>query len=1406
MALKDTLAKINAGELKVSNKLGQAAGGGGNGGGWGNLGGLLDMVKEAPGGLIGFAGEVDRGLTNLLGGITAIPRGVAEKAGAGNGVAEFFGNMAMAQIPGGAAAKGAIDLKKRDEGGLSGIQDRMLTNDPNLSLMQNIDAKMNREVPALVALPKGVAESGKTTAQNVSAVASGNPGDAPYAKAWGEGDLFPLLINDVGNLAAVGELGAGVLTRASRAATKAETAAQVAAGDFSRLPAPPAAQTVNAAVNVADAAKTAAAADDALRTNPVFAEAEQIFNSTNDPVIRRAAASKMADMRAAAQPADFSHLPPPPTVAAAQATRAPFVAAPGEGFIGRTLGPYAPQLRAAADATGSGVDFANRIAGAPFLPFQYAAQGLIAGAARYAPETVAQIRQGVSGYQQTLAENSVLQGQQSAMGHGFMADAQALHEWATKNLSRSEYDAAVMDRDGWANPDRVAQVEKVVEAKKALGVEDPYEGLPYQLNDETLGVLKDLSAARASGEPSGFLSRMDEARVRLQSGMGEGGLQDIQDMRVATGVGRKSDYNPETLWEQTYGNAPVEARVQDRLAADRQYQAAKKIVDDYEASGATGADPAVVAKAREDLARIEEAAAAPTPRGVAEATGAGPEGVDLYENVIRPNLPRQPLQVDEQGVVPGSPVEAVVPGAEVRYTAPADGMPAQVEVWAPDGGDMNPVGAFTWDPVTGEIDTVVTHPMMQRQGIGSALYETADRIADDLGISRPVHSSNLTPEGRAFAESVTRREAAQAAEALRAQVDEVGKVAPEPVEAARAKLAERERLAREHPDTAPPEWRSSMQWNATLQKAGNELADDLAAAGYEDLARTLREQSDQMPLTIDQMLDAGYARPQHVYASSNSDRSAGAGRSKGPRLKKTGAENMRDSGPVMDYSPEKYLSEMMFAHAEQNLNEAVRARMAPYMDAPPAELASVLESTTDPALVTREMARAGYEPYDTRSLGRQEQASAVDLTGDRTVWVPKGVGKGWEAAMAAHTREMNELWRAYDKGISGYKTLLLPLNPRWNVGNLGGNTILASTAPTVRLRDLANPELWKTTWRNMKNPDEVTAQVLKRGPAESALGDSLGADVLNTGGKVRRGYRKVVQGSYQLNNTIDDFAHTFVLTAGRERSAARIGELKGLLDEGSITKEQFDRLSQPPKNVRGGGDKPYTDEQLVHIANSYVGDFTNLTPLERNGIKRLVIFYPWLRHITQLAFRLPVQNPYRVAWTLNLADMYKDDEYKPEWLKGSIPLGGGDFLRMGGINPFGSAVGDDSPAFSPAAALGAMSPAVQWPLGAWNITGRGTVNPDQDKPGFIGLESLAGYALNQTPMSRLVADTVQGPYARYQDRSPVMSRGRPIENNVLGGRWAAPMNWLTGLSIAQVDLEAEKAKETRKKRQQERGR
>jgi ribosomal protein S18 acetylase RimI-like enzyme len=68
--------------------------------------------------------------------------------------------------------------------------------------------------------------------------------------------------------------------------------------------------------------------------------------------------------------------------------------------------------------------------------------------------------------------------------------------------------------------------------------------------------------------------------------------------------------------------------------------------------------------------------------------------------------------------------------------------------------DSGTIGHLRWDDSDGEISSLRVADNRRREGIATALWETAHEEAEDRGITAPEHSSRRTEAGDAWARAV----------------------------------------------------------------------------------------------------------------------------------------------------------------------------------------------------------------------------------------------------------------------------------------------------------------------------------------------------------------------------------------------------------------------------------------------------------------------------------------------------------------------------------------------------------------------------------------------------------------------------------------------------------------------------
>lgn len=397
------------------------------------------------------------------------------------------------------------------------------------------------------------------------------------------------------------------------------------------------------------------------------------------------------------------------------------------------------------------------------------------------------------------------------------------------------------------------------------------------------------------------------------------------------------------------------------------------------------------------------------------------------------------------------------------------------------------------------------------------------------------------------------------------------------------------------------------------------------------------------------------------------------------------------------------------------------------------------------------MDEAGYVAWDPASMLEKVPHDKVTT---RTVFIPKVAfdnfrryyGPGGRAEMLART------W--IDQPMRAWKASILALSPRWHVGNIIGNATMAMVGtgmdPVTYARRIR--EAYDLMKRDRDSPTELIDPTLtKRGLTAE---DWMKSEEAGRTNPVSRLVRK----SYEFNGIVDDV----------NRVAIWLEQMDKLTPTDILHfKSRHPEFANLP-------DSQIKNEAAIRLSLDVAGDFTRLTPLERSVFRRVIPFYPWLRHITKLTLRLPVYAPTRVAWLLHLSDMYGDDAPLP-FLEGSIPLGGENFLRLPNVNPFTGGVlpGGEGDGSGPLGLTGAVSPVISLPtLAAFGFDVR-TMNQVRRAPGTGRLDKYG------RPMwGPLSPDQIA---YQVQNLSPQLRALRGVQETVRDG--GVVMRYPTGQAV-----------------------
>lgn len=441
-----------------------------------------------------------------------------------------------------------------------------------------------------------------------------------------------------------------------------------------------------------------------------------------------------------------------------------------------------------------------------------------------------------------------------------------------------------------------------------------------------------------------------------------------------------------------------------------------------------------------------------------------------------------------------------------------------------------------------------------------------------------------------------------------------------------------------------------------------------------------------------------------------------------------------------------------------------------------------------------EMRIAGYEAWNPDNLFGTETAITV---GPDTTWVPKPLMD----TMRAYNKEAGGIERLIgqplDSATNFFKTLALPLSPRWYVGNALGNMLLATVAGGMSPFDL-----WQygTQARSMLREQRGGIFDAARGRADGSIGLAQPGTALDprlagasntrelydfmdnqqpTTNRARLAGRKLVQRGYDINSWVDDWGHAMYYLYAAEK--------------------------------KGMG-----HEAAMQASLKVMGDMAALSPFERNVVKRALPFYPWMRHVTKLAFSLPVEHPGRVAATLHLANLFsgqyeEDMQDLPPMLEGMYQIDEDSFLKLPNFNPF------DEGMFSlltPKGVLRSLNPVLRVGLavstGFDTGTGKfmnsppGSENTDwygNRTMGFLSPDQAAYViARGMIPQVGTIQKMLPGEPRRYATGEPV-GYGKEESTPAL----SALGQYFTGVSVMNVDdLPQQQRARLRRQQKQER--
>ena len=345
-------------------------------------------------------------------------------------------------------------------------------------------------------------------------------------------------------------------------------------------------------------------------------------------------------------------------------------------------------------------------------------------------------------------------------------------------------------------------------------------------------------------------------------------------------------------------------------------------------------------------------------------------------------------------------------------------------------------------------------------------------------------------------------------------------------------------------------------------------------------------------------------------------------------------------------------------------------------------------------------------------IGREAQDSIVaklaDAGGIKMYAVPEIVAKHMNDA-AKWGQIIPKGARLYVDGpMNVWRSLVLAGSPRWIVNNVIGNTIFSimQGAPVTRAFHLLE-QRWKRVLNESNGGKGLLGHQFKTGFLDSVERtlDELGLrDQIDIGynkaeqltyrpalgkeGSTTRAGRfieksreapgRTLSGFQKIGNRVRDF-NSEIEAAFRENSFITAAERVQGISKTKAIMGRFRRSQTHFEDIMKDGLSPAKVKAALNEVNHFLGDFTNLGPLERHIVRRFVFpFWGFYKFQSKLLLTFPFEYPLKAEILKQLANVTDELQSvygpRPDWLQTAIPLGppGAEvkFLTTAGPNPF----------------------------------------------------------------------------------------------------------------------------------------
>lgn len=338
--------------------------------------------------------------------------------------------------------------------------------------------------------------------------------------------------------------------------------------------------------------------------------------------------------------------------------------------------------------------------------------------------------------------------------------------------------------------------------------------------------------------------------------------------------------------------------------------------------------------------------------------------------------------------------------------------------------------------------------------------------------------------------------------------------------------------------------------------------------------------------------------------------------------------------------------------------------------------------------------------------------------------------------------EQLDLYKNYESGrfltwldqtTQMWKIPTLAWSPKWIIYNTTGNLLMATFSAGM------SPARLVSSLSRINNARMEMGNPLNKGAFDGLVPDRLEtsglsweeqaasgkqADVETKTGRIvdwmsnpeRSRMGRATTAMYGANSFVDNWLKTAVYLDQLDKRLPEVP--KDLLNPDGTLRNTFEMT---PDELSRLGELDDAAAAAVNdstrAALNTMGDFTRLTPFERNIVKRFFPFYPWLRHQTSMTFRMPIGSPLRFAFMASLDNIIGDDDQtevgKLASRLWSTPFGDIDMtpaspFGTGGLTAFADTSGGQAgKVISSEGIIGSLNPVVKYPFSTIGFDSRG---------------------------------------------------------------------------------------------------